>query len=66
MRVQLSIAIFGLVCVVLGADNENAHLLASKSILNQYLVEEKDLTVEYDIYNIGGRLAKTGIVNLFL
>lgn len=36
-------------------DEGEARLLASKNILNQYLVEEKDLTVEYKIFNIGGR-----------
>ncbi|KAJ8304050.1 hypothetical protein KUTeg_017633 [Tegillarca granosa] len=40
------------------AEEENvARLLASKNILNQYLVEGKDLTVEYKIYNIGGSSA---------
>lgn len=53
MKSQLVVAFFCVVCVVLGADNENARLLASKTILNQYLVEEKDLTVQYDIYNVG-------------
>lgn len=39
----------------LADDEGEARLLASKNILNQYLVEDKDLTVEYRIYNIGGR-----------
>lgn len=55
MNVPLSIAVFSLFCVVLGADSENARLLASKTILNQYLVEDKDLTIQYDIYNVGAR-----------
>ncbi len=41
-------------CLVHG-EEERARLLASKNILNQLLVEGKDLTVEYDIYNVGGR-----------
>jgi len=39
----------------LADDEGEARLLASKNILNQYLVEDKDLTVEYKIFNIGGR-----------
>jgi len=42
---------------VRGEDDSSARLLASKNILNQYLVEDKDLTVEYKIYNIGGSSA---------
>ena len=51
------IAIFA-VCLLHGAigdEDGEARLLASKNILNQYLVEQKDLTVEYKIFNIGGR-----------
>ena len=47
--------LLGLVCFVASAGNENARLLASKTILNNFLVEGKDLTVEYNIYNVGGR-----------
>ena len=36
-------------------EEAEARLLASKNILNQYLVEGRELTVEYRIYNIGGR-----------
>jgi len=54
MKWLLSIVIGTLVCISL-ADNENARLLASKNILNLYMVENKDLTVEYQIYNVGGR-----------
>lgn len=39
----------------LADDEGEARLLASKNILNQYLVEDKDLTVEYKIFNVGGR-----------
>ena len=56
MKFIITCALFlGIICLVSGADTENARLLASKSLLNQYLVQDKDLTVEYDIYNIGGR-----------
>ncbi|KAK3097840.1 hypothetical protein FSP39_013701 [Pinctada imbricata] len=41
----------------LSEDENVARLLASKNILNQYLVEGRDLTVEYKIFNIGGSAA---------
>uniref|UniRef100_A0A2K6SYZ5 Signal sequence receptor subunit 2 n=1 Tax=Saimiri boliviensis boliviensis TaxID=39432 RepID=A0A2K6SYZ5_SAIBB len=31
---------------------EGARLLASKSLLNRYAVEGRDLTLQYDIYNV--------------
>jgi len=54
MKLLLSVVIGTLICISV-ADNENARLLASKNILNLYMVENKDLTVEYQIYNVGGR-----------
>jgi len=45
------------VSLTLAADSENARLLASKNLLNQYLVQDKDLTVQYDIYNVGASSA---------
>uniref|UniRef100_K1QZ50 RNA-dependent RNA polymerase n=2 Tax=Magallana gigas TaxID=29159 RepID=K1QZ50_MAGGI len=40
------------------SEEENvARLLASKNVLNQYLVEGRDLTVQYTIFNIGGSAA---------
>jgi len=53
----ISAVLLAAVCVTLSAENENARLLASKNLLNQYLVEDKDLTVQYDIYNIGASSA---------
>uniref|UniRef100_A0A4W2DDA8 Signal sequence receptor subunit 2 n=3 Tax=Pecora TaxID=35500 RepID=A0A4W2DDA8_BOBOX len=36
---------------------EGARLLASKSLLNRYAVEGRDLTLQYNIYNVGSRSA---------
>lgn len=46
-----------ILCGIALAENDNARLLASKNILNQYMVENKDLTVLYEIYNVGGSSA---------
>lgn len=54
-----NIGIYAIVilCGIALAENDNARLLASKNILNQYMVENKDLTVLYEIYNVGGSSA---------
>lgn len=39
----------------LGSGDEGARLLASKSLLNRYAVEGRDLTLQYNIYNVGSR-----------
>ena len=41
-------------CAPLGQGSAN--LLASKIILNEHMVEGRDLTVKYSIYNVGTRL----------
>ncbi|CAI9597393.1 unnamed protein product [Staurois parvus] len=44
------------VLLALGHCEEGARLLASKSLLNRYAVEGKDLTLQYNIYNVGSSL----------
>lgn len=41
--------------LVLGSSEDGARLLASKSLLNRYAVEGRDLTLQYNIYNVGSR-----------
>ncbi|KYO41775.1 TSSK6-activating co-chaperone protein [Alligator mississippiensis] len=47
------------VCALLSVahSEEGARLLASKSLLNRYAVEGKDLTLQYNIYNVGSSAA---------
>ena len=40
---------------MLPGSHGTAHLLASKVILNEHKVENKDLTVQFSIYNVGTR-----------
>ncbi|XP_030825518.1 translocon-associated protein subunit beta-like [Geospiza fortis] len=49
------LAVFALVSVAHCEDG--ARLLASKSLLNRYAVEGKDLTLQYNIYNVGSSAA---------
>ncbi|XP_013403097.1 translocon-associated protein subunit beta [Lingula anatina] len=53
MKTFLVLSVVCLFSFVNSEDGKPARLLASKTILNQYLVEGKDLTVEYNIYNVG-------------
>ncbi|KAI9541888.1 SWI/SNF and RSC complex subunit Ssr2 [Dissostichus eleginoides] len=46
-----------LALLALGSGEEGARLLASKSLLNRYAVEGRDLTLQYNIYNVGSRSA---------
>ena len=55
MKTVLGVLFAATIFTVSCGDEESARLLASKNILNQLLVEGKDLTVEYVIYNVGGR-----------
>ena len=49
------LAVFLLALWCVSSVSAAAHLLASKSILNQHIAEGKDITVQYSIYNIGTR-----------
>ncbi|XP_036359887.1 translocon-associated protein subunit beta isoform X2 [Octopus sinensis] len=51
---SVSLSFLCLFALTLGAEDEKiARLLASKNVMNQYLVEGKDVTVEYRIFNVG-------------
>lgn len=44
------------------ADDQNpdrARLLAEKQVLNKYLVENKDIMINYNIFNVGSRFVET-------
>ena len=43
------------------ADDQNpdrARLLAEKQVLNKYLVENKDIMINYNIFNVGSRFVE--------
>ncbi|XP_060934124.1 translocon-associated protein subunit beta-like [Limanda limanda] len=46
-----------LALVSLVSSEEGARLLASKSLLNRYAVEGRDLCLQYNIYNVGSSVA---------
>lgn len=57
LQMKFWLAAIVVLCVTWTSEGETqpARLLASKNVLNQYLVEGRDLTVQYNIFNIGGR-----------
>ncbi|XP_052101789.1 translocon-associated protein subunit beta-like [Mytilus californianus] len=57
MKLWVAAILLSFTCYTFGDEENSARLLASKNILNQYLVEGRDLTVEYKIYNIGASAA---------
>ncbi|XP_039558058.1 translocon-associated protein subunit beta-like [Passer montanus] len=58
----LLLAVFALVPVALCEDG--ARLLASKSLLNRYAVEGKDLTLQYSISSLNLDWAAFGVMTL--
>uniref|UniRef100_A0A3P9IV04 Signal sequence receptor, beta n=1 Tax=Oryzias latipes TaxID=8090 RepID=A0A3P9IV04_ORYLA len=56
MAMMLRSCIF-LSLFLLGLGEEGARLLASKSLLNRYAVEGRDLTLQYNLYNVGSSAA---------
>lgn len=57
MKVLVTFVVAFLACLVSSADDETARLLVSKTILNELIVEGKDLTVEFTVFNVGGSAA---------
>uniref|UniRef100_A0A8C6UNK0 Signal sequence receptor, beta n=1 Tax=Neogobius melanostomus TaxID=47308 RepID=A0A8C6UNK0_9GOBI len=57
--VTVTVLLLSLLLPLLGLSSaeEGARLLASKSLLNRYAVEGRDLTLQYSIYNVGSSAA---------
>lgn len=53
----MGLALLGGFVLVTGEADGGARILAVKNIVNMYLVENKDLTVEYSLYNVGDSAA---------
>ena len=51
------LAVVVLALLAVSQAEEGARLLASKSLLNRYAVEGRDLTLQYNIYNVGSSAA---------
>lgn len=49
----LCVVIFVTIFSVFAEDENRARILASKHVLNKYMVEKKDLTLHYNLYNVG-------------
>ena len=53
------IALFVFVYLAVGSVNSEtssqARLLVEKQVLNKFLVEQKDILINYKIFNVGGR-----------
>ncbi|KAM8841554.1 translocon-associated protein subunit beta isoform 1-T1 [Spinachia spinachia] len=57
MMIRMLHVFLGLALIGLGSGEEGARLLASKSLLNRYAVEGRDLTLQYNVYNVGSSAA---------
>jgi len=59
----LVVACVALTAVAAEEEEATARLLASKHILNRYLVEDMDLVVKYTLYNVGQAAALNVQIN---
>ncbi|XP_062887911.1 translocon-associated protein subunit beta [Mobula hypostoma] len=59
MEKRMRLLLVTVCCLLLAATRgeDGARLLASKSLLNNYAVEGRDLTLQYSIYNVGSSAA---------
>ncbi|XP_072094364.1 translocon-associated protein subunit beta [Mobula birostris] len=59
MEKRMRLLLVTVCCLLLAAarGEDGARLLASKSLLNNYAVEGRDLTLQYSIYNVGSSAA---------
>jgi len=56
-RLFLALTVLGGCLLTTGEVDGGARILAAKSIVNMYLVENRDLTVEYSLFNVGDSAA---------
>ena len=47
-------------------NSDRARLLAEKQVLNKYLVENKDILINYNIFNVGSRFVEKLTFSIWL